>query len=81
MDYVLSLEARRYEAVREGLLKVIPRQAPGLTNAEARKALQSLLPGDLFRGAEADMWMRCVEDDLEARGVLHHEASRWVRVK
>jgi hypothetical protein len=77
LDYVFTMEARRYEAVRRALMKAIPRKAPGVTRTELKKAIHSSVPASLFpRSSQVDMWMKCVEEDLEDRGVVQRVTAR-----
>ena len=72
-----------YHAMREAILKVLPTEAPGMTEAEFREAVRPHLPGDLFPGgAKAGWWSKSVQLDLEANGVIARERStplRWHR--
>ncbi len=61
----------KYLAMRTALMKVLPRKAPGMTVAEAQAALLPHLPEDLFPGgAKAGWWLKAVQLDLEAKGVI-----------
>jgi hypothetical protein len=74
------VEATRYNAMREALLQALPKQAPGLTQAEMLQALLEYLPEELFPGgAKAGWWMKSVQLDLEAKGVVVREASKPLR--
>lgn len=70
------VERTRYDAVRAVLVKVVPRKGPGLTQAEMMTAVKARLPQDLFPGgAKSEWWTKCVQLDLEARGVMRRDAS------
>ena len=83
--YVHAVDAIKYAAMKQALMKVLPKKPPGLTQTEMRKAVVAHLPADEFPGgAKAEWWSKCVQLDLEARGVVRREDSkplRWHRVR
>ncbi|ROU03529.1 DUF6958 family protein [Histidinibacterium lentulum] len=71
----------KYEAMRAALLPVLPDAAPGLTVPEAKAALLPALPEDLFpEGKTAGWWLKCVQLDLEAKGVIARAPKPPVRL-
>ncbi|WDZ75547.1 hypothetical protein PWG15_13085 [Ensifer adhaerens] len=71
----------KYEAMRDALLAVLPRAAPGLSVAEAKERLLPLLPQNLFpAGAKAGWWLKAVQLDLEAKGTIARVASKPLRL-
>ena len=69
-----------YRAMRQALLAALPASAPGLTQAEMRVAVLPHLPADLFPGgAKAGWWVKSVQLDLEAKGVLVREPGKPLR--
>lgn len=75
------VEKRKYEAMRDALLKVLPKKTPGLTVAEAKAALLPLLPDDLFpNGEKAGWWLKAAQLDLEAKGILKREETKPIRL-
>lgn len=61
----------KYVAMRGALLAVLPGKAPGLKVADAKEALLPNLPDDLFpEGKTAGWWLKAVQLDLEAKGVI-----------
>lgn len=71
----------KYSAMRKALLSVLPTNAPGLSVAEAKKALLEHLPDDIFPGgAKAGWWLKAVQLDLEAKGIIAREATKPVRL-
>jgi hypothetical protein len=69
--HVRSVDADKYEATRAAYLAVLTSNAPGMTPAEIKAALTPKLPEDIFPGgATAGWWAKCVQLDLEARGVI-----------
>jgi hypothetical protein len=77
------VDAARYEAVRDALLKALPAQPPGLTYAEWTGAIVPALSAELFPGgAKAGWWTKTVQLDLEAKGLIVREQGsplRWHR--
>ena len=84
--YVSTVDATKYEAMRRALMKVIPKKAPGLTQKAMMEVVLPHLPEDSFPGGEkAGWWVKCVQLDLETKGVLTRDTSskplRWTRAK
>lgn len=80
--HVQKVDRIKYEAMRAALLSVVPAASPGVTLAEARERLLPLLPDALYPGgAKAGWWMKAVQLDLEAKGVLVREATRPLRLR
>jgi hypothetical protein len=83
-NHVTQVDAVKYNAMRNALLKVLPRKKPGIIYSEIRERVLPELPDDVFpAGATAGWWTKCVQLDLEAKGVIEREASakplRWHR--
>ena len=75
-----TADAGMYHAMRAALLKVLPTEAPGLTQAQMRDAVVPHLPYYLFPGgAKAGLWSKAVQLDLEANGVIARESSKPLR--
>lgn len=71
----------KYEAMREALLTILPETAPGLTVADARAALLPHLPEALFPGGDkAGWWLKAVQLDLEAKGIIRRAPNSPVRL-
>lgn len=65
------VEAARFVAMRDAMLAVLPAAAPGLTPAQIKAAVLPTLPSDLFPGGDkAGWWIKAVQLDQEAKGVL-----------
>lgn len=65
------VDRAKYQAMRKALLAALPDEAPGLTVPDAKEALLPLLPDELFpQGATAGWWLKAVQLDLEAKGVI-----------
>lgn len=75
-----QVDAAKHAAMRKALLKVLPNKEPGMTQAEMFDAVVPHLPDDLFPGgAKAGWWVKCVQLDLEAKGVLVRERTKPLR--
>lgn len=71
----------KYMAMREALLKSLPADPPGITVAEANEAILKHLDNDLFPGgAKAPWWLKAVQLDLEAKGVIKRGPKSPVRL-
>ena len=83
--YVTKVDRTRYEAMKKALLKALPKRPPGLTQQEIRDAVLPLLPeADFPGGGKVGWWAKCVQLDLEARGLVVRDRQarplRWTRV-
>jgi hypothetical protein len=66
-----SVDKARYEAMRKAVLKVLPKRPPGLTPDDIYRAVLPFLPEAVFPGGErAGWWTKCVQLDLEAKGLV-----------
>lgn len=75
------VQADKYHAMHRALLAVLPDAAPGMKPDEAIAALKPHLPEALFPGgATAGWWMKCLQLDLEAKGVLQRGPKAPVRL-
>lgn len=78
--YSTTVDAAKYAAMRKAIFAVLPGKAPGLTQAEIRKAVVAHLPDDLFPGgAKAAWWAKMVQLDLEAKGLVAREETKPLR--
>jgi hypothetical protein len=77
------VDRTKYEAMKNAVLKVTPKRAPGLTGNEMIAAVGKVAPKALFPRHTYHWWSKCVQLDLEARGVLVCDRSkrplRWRR--
>jgi hypothetical protein len=65
------VDANKFGAVEAAMLKVMPDGPPGLTVAELKSRALPHLPEVLFPGgAKAGWWIKSVQLDLEAKGVI-----------
>lgn len=75
------VDRAKYVAMRAALIAVLPTDSPGITVAEAKAALLPGLPDDLFPGgSKAGWWLKAVQLDLEAKGVIGRGAGKPVRL-
>lgn len=75
------VDRAKYQAMRKALLAALPEEAPGLTVPDAKEALLPLLPDDLFpQGATAGWWLKAVQLDLEAKGVIRRAPRKPVHL-
>ena len=71
----------KYEAMRDALLRVLPQSPPGLKVAQAKAALLPHLPEALFpAGSTAGWWLKAVQLDLEAKGVIARAPEKPVQL-
>ncbi|WP_295070324.1 hypothetical protein [Tabrizicola sp.] len=76
-----KVDAAKYAEMRKAVLTVTPSEPPGLTPAEIIEAGKPHLSGPLFPGGEtAGWWVKCVQLDLEAKGVLKRAPKAPVRL-
>ncbi len=75
------VDRSKYMAMRDALLAVLPTSQPGVTVADAKSELLPRLPDDLFPGgAKAGWWLKAVQLDLEAKGVIGRASTKPVRL-
>jgi hypothetical protein len=80
-DRPIRVDADKYQAMRDAILAVLPVTAPGLTVAEAKARLLPLLPETLFPGGDkAGWWLKGVQLDLEAKGLITRQDSKPLRL-
>lgn len=74
------VDADKYAAAKAALLGVMT-EAPGETPAALQKAMLAHLPQDLFPGGEkVGWWMKTVQLDLEAKGIIARGPKAPVRL-
>lgn len=77
---VTRVDAAKYDAMKRAMLMVLPATSPGLTGSELLAGVLAHLPEGLFpQGAKAGWWMKGVQLDLEAKGVIGREATKPLR--
>jgi hypothetical protein len=79
--FAQQVDKAKYDAMKDALLRSVPKGKPGLTVAEVKEGVLALLPDDLFPGgAKAGWWLKGVQLDLEARGVIARENVKPLRL-
>ena len=75
-----NVDRAKYEAMKSAMLTTLPRAAPGMTAKEAKEAAKPHLPEELFPGgATSGWWQKCVQLDLEAKGLVVREDTKPLR--
>ena len=79
------VDAEKYRAMRNVLLAVLPQAEPGRTQQEMLEGAVDRAPEGLWPGgAKVAWWVKTVQLDLEAKGLVVRDAStkptRWRRV-
>ena len=78
---IYQVDAAKYAEMRAAFLAVMPDAAPGLTPPEIGAAVRPLLAEALFPGgATSGWWVKCVQLDLEAQGVVARGPKGPVRL-
>ncbi|MEM6726981.1 MAG: hypothetical protein AAF618_00650 [Pseudomonadota bacterium] len=74
------VDRAKYEAMRAAYLGALTDTAPGMTAAEAKAALlPHLHPGLFPGGATSGWWMKTVQLDLEAKGLVARSETKPLR--
>ena len=80
-NHVQRVDRAKYTAMREAMMSVLPEVSPGLTVAEVKAALLPLLSQEHFPdGAKAGWWLKAVQLDLEAKGIVSRTPGSPVRL-
>lgn len=75
------VDRAKYTAMRAALVAVLPSEMPRLKAAEAKAALLSHLPEALFpQGKTAGWWLKAVQLDLEAKGLIKRGPGKPVQL-
>ncbi|MGH6696353.1 DUF6958 family protein [Sphingopyxis sp.] len=79
--FAMQVDKAKYDAMKDALLAAIPAGKPGLTIAEIKERTLPLLPEERFPGgAKAGWWLKGVQLDLEARGLIARENVKPLRL-
>lgn len=76
---VARVDASKYKLTRAAMLKLLPKKAPGMTQHEMMLAMREALPLDVFPGRTSSWWVKTVQLDLEAKGLIVRDASKPLR--
>ena len=75
------VDAAKYAEMRKAVLAVTPVDPPGITPAAIIEAVRPHLSDALFPlGETAGWWVKCVQLDLEAKGILRRAPKAPVRL-
>ncbi|GLR54393.1 hypothetical protein KYK30_07405 [Shinella yambaruensis] len=75
------VDRTKYTAMRKALLAALPHTAPGMTVAEAQAALLPFLSEtDFPERQKAGWWMKAVQLDLEAKGLIRRAPHKPVHL-
>ncbi|KTE03722.1 hypothetical protein ATE68_08480 [Sphingopyxis sp. H038] len=79
--FAMQVDKAKYDAMKDAILAAVPKTVPGLTVAEIKARVLPLLPEELFPGgAKAGWWLKGVQLDLEARGLIARENVKPLRL-
>lgn len=79
---IQRVDQDKYHAMRTAYLSVLSTDEPGLTLAEIYTRLVPLLPADQFpNGEKSGWWAKCVQLDLEAKGLAFRGKGSPVRLR
>jgi hypothetical protein len=73
------VDAVKYKAARAALLEILPKRSPGMTQHEMMLAMREALPESKFPGTTTAWWMKTVQLDLEAKGLVVRDAGKPLR--
>ena len=78
--HVGRVDAVKYRAMHDAMIAILPPGPPGMTAAEIKEAVKPRLPEEHFPGgATSGWWVKCVQLDLEARGLVARTATKPLR--
>ncbi|HXB25535.1 MAG TPA: hypothetical protein VNV25_12475 [Gemmatimonadaceae bacterium] len=70
------VDARMYVAIKAAFLAILPTGTPGLTVAQIHELTKPRVPRD----ANASWWVKTVQLDLEAKGIIARERCSPIRL-
>jgi hypothetical protein len=73
------VDAGKFAAARDAMLGFLPRASPGLTQSEMSAAMRAALSPEQFPGTTSGWWMKAVQLDQEAKGVVVREKTKPLR--
>ena len=76
-----NVDAAKYTEMRLHLLNALPSMPPGMLVSDLNAAVKPQLSPSLFpQGATCGWWVKCVQLDLEAKGVIRRAEKAPVRL-
>lgn len=84
-EHRMRVDRKKYEAMRQALMKILPKKPPGKTQQEMFEEVKAYLPEELFPGgAKSGWWAKTIQLDLEAKKVIKRSTEnkplRWYRL-
>lgn len=80
LGLISNVDADKYNATRQAILKILPNSEQGLTFGEMKEAAKPHLPENLFPGGKTSgWWCKCVQLDLEAKLIIIRINSKPLR--
>lgn len=73
------VDAAKYRLTRAAMLKILPKKEPGMTQHGMMMAMREALPLDVFPGTTTSWWMKTVQLDLEAKGLVVRDSGKPLR--
>lgn len=74
------VDAAKYVAMHDAMLRVMSHQPPGDTAKDIKEASKPHLPDALFPGgATSGWWQKYVQLDLEAKGLIKRSPTKPLR--
>lgn len=73
------VDATKYRAAREAMMTLLPATVPGMSQHEMMLAMREALPVDIFPGTTSSWWMKTVQLDLEAKGLVVRDSGKPLR--
>ena len=74
------VNGEKYVAMRDAMLAVLSRQAEAVDYATIKQGVKPLLPESLFPGgATSGWWIKTVQLDLEAKGLVARTKDKPLR--
>lgn len=77
-----NVDKSKYEAMRAAILATLPDKLPGMTYMEMRAQMAPRLSQAAFPdGEKAGWWAKCVQLDLEAKGLVLRDGASPLRLR
>ena len=77
--HTTRVDKAKFDAMKTAVLAVLPNAAPGITPADLRQRIAPILSQDHFPdGEKAGWWMKGVQLDLEAKGIIARGSKKPV---
>ncbi len=73
------VDAAKYKLARAAMLEFLPKKGPGLTQSEMSAAMRAALSKSVFPGTTSSWWMKGVQLDLEAKGLVVRDGGKPLR--